>query len=224
MFKDKTVSTAVLVVHKGLGGIELYDSKALSQTSLCYSKDSYDGGIIRFDTSETHQFEEEASPLSDFFSLHFAARSPEIKKHPHVAQELKDGLVPILTGRNLHPGWIDYDRCYSSLWMDREKAPSLRKYYAFPHIVVGHTKGGKLVAAMDNRCYPWREDIHLVPKVLGLDLDAITAYLNSETAQEYMHTLYRDITPHVTITQLKQLPLSVEVLKGSATASMQAYS
>ncbi|MBT9139009.1 MAG: Modification methylase TaqI [Syntrophomonadaceae bacterium] len=207
VFKNKTVSTVVLVVHKGLAGIELYDVEGINKTSLCYSKDSYDGGIIRFDAPETRQFEEGPSPLSDFFAFHFAARSPEIKKHPQVEHEPKDGLVPILTGRNLHPGWIDYDRCYSGLWMPREKAPSLRGYYAFPHIVIGHTKGGKLVAAVDKRCYPWREDIHLVPRVQGLDLNAITDYLNSEPVQQYMRSLYKDITPHVTITQLKKLPL-----------------
>ena len=46
-----------------------------------------------------------------------------------------------------------------------------------------------------------------MPKVNGLDLDEITLYLNSEHVQQYMHMLYKDITPHVTITQLKQLPI-----------------
>lgn len=224
VFKNKTVSTAVLVVHKGLAGIELYDGGGIHKPTLCYSKDTYEGEIIRFETPETRQFEEQASLLSDFFSFHFAARSPEIKKHPDVSREQKDGLVPILTGRNLHSGWIDYDQCYSGLWMPKEKASSLREYYAFPHIVVGHTKGGKLVAAVDNRCYPWREDIHLVPKVPGLDLNAITDYLNSEAIQQYMHTLYRNITPHITITQLKKLPLRTEALRRSVIVSRQVCS
>lgn len=207
MFKNKSVSTAILVVCKGLTGIELYEVEELKKTAQCYSRDAYDGGIIRFDSSETRHFEEGAEPLSKLFSFHFAARSPEVKRHPLVSDEPKEGLVPILTGRNLRSGWIDYEQCYSGLWMPREAAPSLRSFYAFPHIVVGHTKGGKLVAAVDKRCYPWREDIHLVPKAEELDLDAITLYLNSEHVQQYMHMLYRDITPHVTITQLKQLPI-----------------
>ena len=209
MFKGKTVSTVILVVCKGLTGIELYEVEELRRTIQCYSKDSYDGSIIRFDSLETHHFEEGSPPLVDLFSFHFAARSPEVKKHPLVSREPTDGLVPILTGRNLHPGRIDYEHCYSGLWMPREAAPSLRSFYAFPHIVVGHTKAGKLVAAVDNRCYPWREEIHLVPKVEELDLDAITLYLNSEPVQQYMHTLYKHITPHITITQLKQLPVRI---------------
>jgi adenine-specific DNA-methyltransferase len=207
MFKGKSVSTAVLAVCKGLTGIELYEVGGLKKIIQCYSSDTYDGSIIRFDSPETRHFEEETQPLVDLFSFHFAARSPEVKRHPLVSQEPKEGLVPVLTGRNLHAGWIDYDHSHSELWMPREAAPSLRSFYAFPHIVVGHTKGGKLVAAVDKQCYPWREDIHLVPKVNGLDLDEITLYLNSEHVQQYMHMLYKDITPHVTITQLKQLPI-----------------
>lgn len=206
MFKGKTVSTAILVVSKGLTGIELYEVEELRRTIQCYSRDSYDGSIIRFDSPETRHFEEGNVPLVDLFSFHFAARSPEVKRHPLVSREPRDGLVPILTGRNLHAGWIDYERCYSGLWMPREAASSLRSFYAFPHIVVGHTKGGKVVAAVDKQCYPWREDIHLVPKVEGLDLDVLTLYLNSGHVQQYMHTLYKDITPHITITQLKKLP------------------
>lgn len=209
MFKGKNVSTVILVVCKGLTGIELYEVKELERTIQYYSKDGYDGDLIRFDTIETQRFEQGALPLAHFFYLHFAARSPEVKKHPLVSTESREGLVPILTGRNLHPGWIDYEHCYSGLWMPREPAPSLRSFYAFPHIVVGHTKGGKLVAAVDKQCYPWREDIHLVPKVGDLDLDAVMPYLNSEHVQQYMHMLYKDITPHVTITQLKRLPMRI---------------
>jgi len=207
VFKGKSVSTAVLMVHKGLAGIELYGVTRLKKTIKYYSKDSYDGGIIRFDSAESHHFEESAIPLGSLFSMHFAARSPEVKKHPLVSSEPRDGLVPILTGRNLHPGFIDYERCYSGLWMPKEAAASLRNFYAFAHIVVGHTKGGKLVAAVDELCYPWREEIHLVPKVDGLNLDAVTEYLNSARVQHYMRILYKDITPHTTITQLKQLPM-----------------
>jgi len=206
-FKGKSVSTAILIVHKGGTGIELYEVHGLKKIISWYSRGSYDGSIIRFDNAETSRFEEGTQPLSDLFSFHFAARSPEVKKHPLVLREQKNGLVPILTGRNLHSGWIDYEHCYSGLWMPREAAPSLRSFYAFPHIVVGHTKGGKLIAAVDKLCYPWREDIHLVPKIDGLDLKEITEYLNSVPVQHYLKMLYKDITPHITITQLKELPV-----------------
>jgi len=41
----------------------------------------------------------------------------------------------------------------------------------------------------------------------------ITKYLNSEEVQQYVKTLYKDITPHITITQLKLLPLPREYNK-----------
>lgn len=84
--------------------------------------------------------------------------------------------------------------------------------YGFPHIVVGHTKGIKVVAALDERCYPWREEFHLVPKVGDLDLQAIVWYLNSEPVQTYVRTLYRDFVPHLTLTMLKRVPIPYDLV------------
>lgn len=213
VFPKKSVSTVILVVEKGKKGIELYEVQQLKNVIKYYEKDDYQGEIIRFETPETTAFEEDSIPLGSIFTLHFAARSPEVRKHPAVSTTPRPGLVPVLTGRNLHRGWIDYENCFSGLWMPLEEAPSLRSFYAIPHLVVGHTKGGKVVAAIDKRCYPWREDIHLIPKCQGVDLDTVEAYLNSEQVEEYMRKLYKDITPHLTITQLKQLPLKIPSLK-----------
>lgn len=209
IFGGKNVSTCILVIDKGLKGIEVYEVQELKRIVRFYEKTDYKGEIIRFETPETKAFEEGAIALGAVFSMHFAARSPEVRKHPLVSQKAETGLVPVLTGRNLHPGWIDYGHCYSGLWMPKEAAPSLRRFYGFPHLVVGHTKGGKVVAALDKDCYPWREEIHLIPKVEGLDLDAVAQYLNSEQVQEYMRRLYKNITPHITITQLRQLPIRI---------------
>lgn len=206
-FKQKTVSTAILIVIKGLQGIELYEVQQLKNMVKCYEKDNYQGEIVRFDTLETRAFEENTVPLGQIFDIHFAARSPEVKKHNSVSKEPSNGLVPILTGRNLHSGWIDYNQCYSGYWMPKEIAPSLRQYYGLPHLVVGHTKAGKVVSAIDSGGYPWREEMHLLPKVESVDIAMIAQYLNSEEVQQYMRTLYKDITSHVTITQLRLLPI-----------------
>jgi len=207
IFKGRNVSTCVLVVEKGLKGLELYEVKELKHIKKYYEKDIYNGEIIRFETPETLNFEKDGIPLGSIFSFHFAARSTEIERLPFVSKEPKKGFVPVLTGRNLHPNWIDYESCYSGLWMPKKYAPLLRFFYGFPHLVVGHTKGGKVVAAVDYQCYPWREEIHLVPKVQGININKVANYLNSEEVQEYMKQLYKEITPHITITQLKILPL-----------------
>jgi adenine-specific DNA-methyltransferase len=212
VFAGKNVSTCILVVDKARQGIELHEIRDSWRIVTCYEKDHYDAEIIRFDSPKTRAFEEDTVPLGSLFDIHFAARSPEVKKHPLVSKEPKPGSVPILTGRNLHPGRIDYERCYSHLWIPREAAPSLRSFYAVPHLVVGHTKGGRVVAAVDRECYPWREDIHLIPNSDGIDIDAIENYLNSQGVQEYMGELYKRITPHLTITQLKQLPIPSDFL------------
>jgi adenine-specific DNA-methyltransferase len=121
----------------------------------------------------------------------------------------------VLKGDNLHPNWIDYEHCYSGLWVPKDSVTEFRWFYGIPHIVVGHTKGGKVVAAVDDRCYAWREEIHLIPKIpLTVDeMRKLAEYLNSEEVQQYVKTLYKDITPHITITQLKLLPLPEECNK-----------
>ncbi|MGB9592557.1 MAG: TaqI-like C-terminal specificity domain-containing protein [Anaerolineae bacterium] len=206
-FPKRNVSAVVLVLTKGEGGLELYDG-----AERALNKPIYRGEMIRFETPEALEFEQSGIPLGECFRIHFAARSPEIRKHPSVAAAPRPGYVPILTGRNLHRGWIDYETCYSRLWMPQEDAPQLRAFYASPHIVVAHTKGTRVVAAVDRRCYPWREEFHLVPMVAIADLDAVVAHLNSERVQRYTRGLYRDFAPHLTATMLRLLPLPHELV------------
>ena len=204
VFKGRNVSVVVLRFEKGGHGLKLYDRE-----KLITEKTQYHGEIIRFETPEWLAFERQGPPLERFFVIRFAARSPEIRRHPAVRTRPEPGLVPVLTGRNLKPGWIDYEHGYSGLWMPKEAAPSLRPFYGFPHIVVAHTKGVRVVAAVDTRCYPWREEFHLLPKGGRMevgDLERIAAYLNSPTIQEYVGFLYRDFVPHLTKTMLKRIP------------------
>ncbi len=203
-FRDRNVVAVILVLERGKEGLNLYDQGSKEPV---IRKEVYRGELIRFETPEALAFEREGIPLGELMEIYFAARSPEIRRHPSVVREPKEGLVPILTGRNLKPGWIDYETCYSGLWMPREEAPSLRFFYAFPHIVVGHTKGARVVAALDERCYPWREEFHLVPKIPGLDERQLVQHLDSEPIQWYVRTLYRDLVPHLTMTQLRLVPV-----------------
>ncbi len=204
VFRGRNVCCGVLVLEKGGSGLTLYDG-----CIPALDKPVYRGELIRFETPERLAFERSGTPLGALFSVHFAARSPQIRNHPQVSTRPQAGCLPVLTGRNLKPGRINYETCYSGLWLPKEAAPALRFFYAFPHIVVGHTKGTRVVAALDERCYPWREEFHLVPKVEGLDLPAIVAHLNSEPVQEYVRLLYRDFVPHLTKPMLVRVPLPV---------------
>ena len=210
VFPRRLVVAVVLILERGGHGLELWD-----HDQLILARNDYDGGLIRFETEATRAFEEGKIPLGEVFSFHFAARSPEFRRHPAVRTRPEPGLVPALTGRNLRPGWIDYATATSGFWLPLEKAPALRSFYGFPHIVVGHTKGGKVVAARDERCYPWREEIHLVPRHPESKVNeaGLVAYLNSPELNQYMRALYRDLSPHITITQLRLLPIPPELVE-----------
>ncbi|GIV16700.1 MAG: modification methylase TthHB8I [Armatimonadota bacterium] len=216
VFPKRNVSVVVLVVEKGGQGLLLYDGTE----ELKVFKPEYSGEMIRFETAEWLRFERRGIPLEELFEIHFAARSPEVRKHPAVVSESRPGYVPVLTGRNLHAGRIDYESGYSGLWMPRERAAELRSFYGFPHLVVAHTKGARVVCAYDERCYPWREEFHLVPKVGSPDPVAIMEYLNSDLVQHYVKQLYRDFVPHLTATMLKRVPVDRAVAR-FATDNMQ---
>ena len=207
VFPKHTVSCVVIVFQKGATGLNLYDRQRLA-----LSKRTYNGEMIRFETPELIEFEQNGIPLEHLFEIRFAARSPEIRKHPCVSPIPQLGYVPILTGRNLKSGWIDYEHCYSGLWMPKELGPTLRFFYGFPHIVVGHTKGPRVVAALDEKCYPWREEFHLIPKIPHLSLSSIVQYLNSHPVQIYVQTLYRDFVPHLTLPMLKRVPIPSNIV------------
>ncbi|MDW8290808.1 MAG: TaqI-like C-terminal specificity domain-containing protein [Armatimonadota bacterium] len=203
VFPGRNVSAVVLVVEKGGRGLQLYDGVS----TLRVVKREYSGEMIRFETEEWSQFEREGIPLGRLFHIRFAARSTEVRAHPAVSNKPQPGHVPVLTGRNLHAGWIDYETCYSQLWMLKSRASELRDFYGFPHLVVAHTKGTRVVCALDERCYPWREEFHLIPRVQGLDIVAILRHLNSEQVQRYVSELYRDFVPHLTASMLKRIPV-----------------
>ncbi len=213
---DKNVTVCVLVVIKSSqlrGLLELYEVKNhLSEVVFWYVKKGYKGEIIRFENEETRRFEEGKPRIQELFDLHFAARSIEYYRNPKVSREPKPDYICVLKGDNLRPNRIDYEHCYSGLWIPKDSVGEFRWFYTIPHIVVGHTKGGSVVAAVDDRCYAWREEIHLIPKApLSVEeMKRIAEYLNSDEVQQYVKTLYKDITPHITITQLRLLPLPKE--------------
>jgi len=204
VFPKRNVSVVVMVLQRNGQGVVLYEGTE----NRAMEKHTYSGEIIRFETPELIQMEQEGVALGHLFAIRFAARSPEVRGHPSVRSEPQPGDVPILTGRNLHPGWIDYETCYSGLWMPQVKAVELRDFYGFPHLVVAHTKGTRVVCAVDERCYPWREEFHLLPKVDKIDLVAIMEHLNSPQIQHYVWSLYRDFVPHLTLPMLERVPLS----------------
>jgi len=207
-FPKRQVTVGIVLFEKGLKGLELWADDVLIRRD-----DGYKGGMIRFEDESTITFERDKTKLGELFDCYFAARSPEFRAHPQIETTYRLGLVPALTGRNLKAGKIDYSTCFSGFWLSKDLAKEIRWFYGFPHIVVGATKGGKVVSALDDKCYPWREEIHLVQKSHGLiDEAELVNYLNSDELNEYFSKLYRDLSPHVSITQLGMLPIPKEFI------------
>ncbi|ACF12799.1 Eco57I restriction endonuclease [Chloroherpeton thalassium ATCC 35110] len=206
------VQVTAVVIHlkkSSCRTLRLYDEK-----TLWLEKNDYQGEMIRFETGETQKWEQSASQtLGELFDIFFAARSPEFKKNPFVHDHQFIGATPALTGRNLSPGKIDYETNHTNFWVKHSGAATLREFYGFAHIVIGHTKGARVVAAYDEKCYPWREEFHLVPKV-NVHERQIVEYLNSEQVQVHIKTLYRDLIPHLTRLQLAMIPIPDEVASG----------
>jgi adenine-specific DNA-methyltransferase len=203
--KVNVVAVVLHFIKNASRALRLYDGEILQ-----VKREDYNGDLIAFEDGFTQEFEQKhQARLGDFFHVHFAARSPEVKKSAIVFSEKGNGRTPLLTGRNLKPNAIDYETNYTGLYAVHHRAKELRAFYGFPHIVVGHTKGAKVVAALDERCYAWREEFHLVPKC-AIDERAVVAYLNSEPVQRYVATRYREMIPHLTKTQLLRLPVPTD--------------
>ena len=211
VFPGRRVSAVVLRFQRGGKGLALWDTRTEGEGFAPFFWHQYSdwkGEMVRFETEETRKLEAHGTPLGNLFRIRFAARSPEFKAHPAVRREPGPGLVPVLTGRNLKPGCIDYEKNHSGFWMPKERARELRDFYATPHLVVAHTKGTRVVAAWDGRAYPWREEFHLLPKEgVKVDPTFLVEWLNSEEVQKYVRTLYRDFVPHLTLRMLERIPV-----------------
>lgn len=180
----------------------------------------WQGEVAKFETDYTHTLESICSyRLGDIYEIKISPRTPEIRHNPYITRKANgDNYLPLLNGRNLKCHRIIYDNL-TDYWIKKSDAKNLRGYFSTPHIVVGHgfRENGKVGAAYDKRCYPWMGDVyHLLPKndlfASHFDLanDKILDYLNSDYVKRYLKDTYREITYHLSITQLKNLPLPTQ--------------
>ncbi len=215
VFPGINVVTVILYFIKGGSGLKLYDAEGLKKPTLNRVVSDYRGEIITFETELTKLIEGNSiAKLGDLFDIRISPRSPEIKSCPYVSRvRTSNEYLPILDGKNLHPNRIEYSKCYTGYYVRRSDVGKLRPWFLKDRVVVGHTKGGKLVSAIDREHYPWMGDVyHLIPRNLNtlihrFTLEEINEILNSRVMNKYMRDKYREITPHVTKTQLKILPL-----------------
>lgn len=207
IFPQRNISVVFLLVYKEGRGAFLYD-----HFTLHLRKPTYRGELLHFQLPPEEMAEGQGVCIEELFDIFFAARSPEFRKHPYVSSIPQTGYVPVLTGKNLKEGWIDYTTNYSGLWMLHAVVTSLRWFYGVPRLIVAHTKGARVVAAVEEKSYPWREEFQLVPKTSRLPLKAISDYLNSPQVSARIRFMYRDFVPHLTLPMLSSLKIPREMV------------
>jgi adenine-specific DNA-methyltransferase len=222
IFKPEAyVTSVILEFHKSTTHTEdlkLLEYKTDKTVPIKVTK-NWQGEVVKFETEYTKQLESVCSYLlSDIYEMSVSPRTPEIKYNPYItttAPSNGNNLLPILNGRNLKCRRIIYDNL-TGYWIKKSDARKLRGYFDAPHIVVGlgFRENGRVAAACDQKCYPWMGDVyHLLKKDNlfsgGFDLteEEILDYLNSDYLKRYVKETYREITYHLSITQLKNLPL-----------------
>lgn len=201
--------------EKGMRLMEFCDGKVAPVREMAHWK----GEVVTFETPFSRTLESMCSfRLIDIFEIRISPRTPEIKHNPSVTRETPphpQNYLPLLNGRNLKCNEIIYDNL-TGYWIKKGDMKSLRGYFGIPHIVVGlgFRENGKVAAAYDEKCYPWMGDIyHLTrkedPFAAGVELDDrdILNYINSDRLRRYIKEIYCDITYHLSITQLKEIPI-----------------
>ena len=225
VFKPEANVTAVIL--KFTKSIErnrliVYDY-ANSKIELLFENKFWEGEKISFYTEFTNLIDKICSfKIEDIYEIKISPRTPEIKKNKNIVKNYEKGFLPILNGKNLKIGYIDYHPI-SGYWIKPEDKSTLKKFFDIPHIVVGlgFRKGGQIGAAYDYKAYPWMGEVYHLLKKNSIDSNnfdlcenEVVEFLNSEIMKKYIHDSFRDITYHFNITQLKSLPLpSKEDLK-----------
>ena len=223
VFKPEAdVTTVVLRFVKSkldIGRLKLFDYND-GNLKLITKNDDWKGEIILFSTEFSKKVDKICSfKVGDIYTIRISPRTPEIKHNPYIIKTEnivnKENLLPILNGRNLKIGKVLY-KPITGYWITRDKKTKLRKFFDKPHIVVGlgFRGNGQVGAAYDYKAYPWMGDVyHLLRKhtltniQFDLSDEEVVEFLNSKIIKRYVKDVFRDVTYHFNITQLKMLPL-----------------
>ncbi|GAB4450695.1 MAG: TaqI-like C-terminal specificity domain-containing protein [Bacteroidia bacterium] len=191
------------------------------QTILHKKISNWQGEIITFKSSFTEEMKKICKHyLSDIYEIRISPRTPEIKKNKFIVRDknlVDENYIPILNGRNLKVNEIIYEPL-NEHWIHKSKINTLRGYFNQPHIVValGFRGDRQIAAAFDKKSFPWMGDVyHLIRKnsfaasELELSDEEVVTYLNSEVVRKYLIDTFKEVTYHLSITQLKQIPIPI---------------
>lgn len=216
---DANVASVILNFYKSDGaGLKLLEYRD-NKIHLIKEDLRWKGDVVKFETNYTQTLERICSyKLENIYGIKISPRTPEIKHNHCVIKEKPQNMndyLPILNGRNLKCNKISYDGL-TGYWIKKRDINEMRRHSDKPHLVVGlgFRENGRVAAAVDERCYPWMGDIyHLLKRddLFNSNFDMqnpeVQEYLNSDYLKKYVKDIYREITYHLSITQLKSLPL-----------------
>ncbi|MBC7327580.1 Eco57I restriction-modification methylase domain-containing protein, partial [bacterium] len=200
--------------------LELYDYQQ-GRLELVKTFYPWEGEVVTFQTAFTENLGRICSyKVKDIYEVRISPRTPEIKNNPLIIKSQfipSEDFLPILNGRNLKRYEVVYQN-YTGYWIRKQDIKKLRSFFGSPHIVVGlgFREGGKVAAAYDYKGYPWMGDVyHLLRKqnLFGFDLQdvEVVEYLNSEEVSRFVRETYKEITYHLSISQIENLPLPTKV-------------
>jgi adenine-specific DNA-methyltransferase len=217
VFKSVTVSVCILVFENGGKGLELFERGSNGKMMPILKLNHWGKNMISFEDKDSEKFRSNKVLLNDLFDIRISARSPELNKFPYLLKNNVKNSLPVLNGRNVQKGYIKREN-FTGQWIADKKVSEFKNFYSIlPHIVVGHTKGGKVISALETELFPYTGDVyHLLPKVKleEKDMIRIVEWLNSDNMEVYLRRLYKDISPHITSTQLKDLPIDIKIDTG----------
>ena len=218
---DADVSTVILKFIKSekiSRQLELFEYKE-GEIIPIKSNKNWNGEIVTFRTDFSDFLESICQyKVADIYEIKISPRTSEIKNCSFVVrgdEPPAGNYLPILNSRNLKSGGIIYENL-TGYWVAKSNIKKLRAYFGSPHIVVGlgFRENGRIAAAIDEKCYPWMGDVYhllrrndLLIQEFDLSDDEVVEYLNSEYVKRYIKDIYREITYHLSITQVKNIPL-----------------
>lgn len=222
VFKPAAFVTSVILKFtkgKNIAHNLLFTEFLNGQTVLHKKTSNWKGEIITFNSDFTDRVKKICEHhLSDIYEIRISPRTPEIKKNKFIIRDknlVDENYIPVLNGRNLKVNEIIYEPLIGH-WIHKTKINSLRGYFNQPHIVValGFRRNRQIAAAYDKKAFPWMGDVyHLIRKntfaasAMALSDEEIVTYLNSEIVRKYLIDTFKEVTYHLSITQLKQIPV-----------------
>lgn len=226
-----SVATVILLFQKGkslAGHITLSEFTGFTKMPKTHlNSTTWTGEIVTF-TSNLTKFLSAECPilLHDMFDIKISPRTTEIKNNP-IIQQCQNAPthyhIPLLNGKNLKVNQIIYSPL-TGYWIHKNDLGRFRGYFPGPHIVValGFRGDRQLASAFDKKNYPWMGDVyHLLKKpdrlfnATSLTEQELVDWLNSSVVRSFIIDTFKEVTYHLSITQLERIPVppSKESLK-----------